>query len=227
MKLKDKLFTMAGDQPYLTPVGINLKEFQELWNADKSTDKSQYAIELAIVYHMCDFESPFYEMKNKEQEIFQQYGKPASWKMPPRVKKCIELYTRLQSSPEKRGLDASISLCDSISDSLGTYTSDTKQLDVLLKELDKEIDGCKDDVFTKLEIIKQKNAVKKEFLDNAKTATDLIPKLEKQFDSLVKMRVKVAQAQNAYDDNNTSSINNNLMDELLNEINYEQSKNKE
>lgn len=224
-KLSDKLFDFKGNDPYLRPVGLHIKEFRELWDADKSEEKSQYAKELAIVYHMCDYESPFYDMKNKEKEIYRQYTGSESYKVPKRVLACIEYYNKLNNTPEKRALDAAVALCDSISDSMGTHNNDAKQLDDLIKELDFEIKQA-EDVYTKIELLKQKNELKKALLESAKTASDLIPKMEKYFDSLVKMRVKVMKASYEDGNDNTKAIDNFLMDEIRGEIEYEQGTNK-
>ena len=207
------MFRMVDDQPYLNPVGISLPEFQKLWKADKSESKSQYAKELAYVFHMCDFDSPYFDMMNKEEEVAKSFMGSSSYKPPKRVKDCIALYMKLQSNAERRALDAAVILCDSITDLANKDRTDAKQLENTLKAYDKEIDK-EDDPLVKLAMIKEKLEIKKQVMDLANVSTNLISKLDKNIESLVQLRVKVIQASYTQEDNSTS-ISNFLIEDLI------------
>lgn len=216
MKLKDKLFIMQRDQPYLNPVGINLPEFQALWKADTSKDKSQYAKELAYVYHMCDFESPYFDVKDKEKEVGKAYMNSEKYKPTKRVQNCIDLYNRLQSSVERRALDSAITLCENINDIANQSQSESGQLETLLNEIDTELKET-DDIGIKIELMKHKIDLRSKVLAIAKDSTALIPNLEKYIGSIKELRVKTMKA--LYEDeHSTKSISNFLIDDLINEF---------
>jgi hypothetical protein len=216
MKLKDKLFTVRDDQPYLTPVGINIPEFEALWRADTSKDKSQYAKELAYIFHTCDFESPYFDMVDKEKEVSKAYMNSEKYKPTKRVEKCIEIYHKMQDSVERRALDSAITLCENINIIANQNQTDTGQFELLLNEIDREIKDC-DDVGIKIELMKHKIDLKSKMLGIAKDSTALIPSLEKYIGSINELRVKTMKAlyENEF---NTKSIGNFLIDDLRNEF---------
>ena len=222
MKLKDKLFVMKNNEPMLNAIGINIPQFTKLWNEDKSSNKSQYAKEVAYVYHMCDYESPYYDVKDKEKEISKAIMNKENYVPPKRVKDCIELYKKLEDTPEKRALDASLSNCDAISESLASYSHDATQMNNLMKEIDIEMQNC-DTVYEKVQLLSSKNDIKQQVINLAKSAADLIPKLEKNIESIIKLREKLTKTIYDSTDSNRDSISsklfvNEIIDDLKNLI---------
>jgi hypothetical protein len=206
---------MKGDQPYLNPVGINIPEFKKLWNADKSKEKSQYAKELAYVYHMCDYDSPYYDMANKQEEVSKAFIGKANYNPPKRVENCIDIYKKMQYSAERRALDTAISLSDSLTNLAKQNETDTKQMNEILSGYDQEINES-EDAFTKLAMLKEKLEIRKQAIDLANASTTLIDKMGKGIDSLVNLRIKVIQA--SYQDvDNHNRIENFLIDDLIEE----------
>lgn len=225
MTLKDKLFTMQGDQPYLNPIGINLPVFEKLWNEDTSVDKSQYAKELAYIFHMCDYQSPYYDRPDKEKSIIRDFFGTSSWKPTKRVKNCIDVYNQLQSNAEKRSLDGAIISCDSVVNDLSQTQNESKELENLLRDIDLEIKKNSDDVYIRMELMKEKLNLQKQKLSVAESIANLVPKIEKHVETIQNLRRKVTKA--IYEGDVSNKLNDFLFDKLFEEVKYEQSKNEE
>ena len=206
---------MRGDQPYLNPVGINIPEFKKLWTSDKSVDKIQYAKELAYIFHMCDYESPYFDMINKKQEIAKAFIGKENYDPPQRVIDCIAIYEKMQYGAEKRALDSAISLCDSITQLIGQSEDDSKQMNNILLKIDISIREA-DDVFDEMSLIKEKMTIKKQAVDLATASTTLVTKMEQTIDSLLKLRIKVIQTIMDESSNN-KKISHFLINDLLDE----------
>ncbi len=216
MKLKDKLFTIVDDVPTLNAVGINIPEFKELWKADTSKSKDTYAKEVAYIYHMCDYESPYFDVVDKAKEVGKAYMGSEKYKPTRKVQACIDLYNKLQSSVERRALDSAITLCENINEIANQNQSDTGQMEKLLEEIDRELKDL-DDVGLKIELMKHKIDLRSKVLSIAKDSTSLIPNLEKYIGSIRELRIKTMKAMYE-DEHNAKSISNFLIDDLLNEF---------
>jgi hypothetical protein len=206
---------MRGDQPYLNPVGINIPEFKKLWTTDKTTEKIQYAKELAYVFHMCDYESPYFDMINKQEEVAKAFIGKDKYSAPQRVVDCIDLYERMQYGAEKRALDSAINLCDSITELVSQSESDSKQMKSLMMKIDISIREA-EDVFEEMSITKEKMLIRKQAIDLAAASTSLVTKMEQTIDSLLKLRIKVIQSL-MDDSNNNKKISHFLINDLLDE----------
>jgi hypothetical protein len=213
MTLKDKLFIVRDDQPYLNPVGINVPEFKKLWEADISEEKAQYASEVAYVFHMCDYQSPYFDLHNKHEEVSKAYMGSGKYKPTKRVENAIEIYKKMQYGPEHRALDAAIALGDSLTDTATQATNETSSLGNLLNKIDVEA-KLANDVYTEMALAKEKLDIRKQSLDIAKISTDLIGKIDKNIDALLMIRNKVTKATYQSADN-PNSIDKFLIDEFL------------
>lgn len=196
-------------------MGINIPEFKKLWTSDKSTDKTQYAKELAYVFHMCDYESPYFDMINKKQEVAKAFIGKEDYDPPQRVVDCIALYEKMQYGAEKRALDSAINLCDSITQLIGQSEDDSKQMNSILMKIDISIREA-DDVFEEMSLIKEKMTIKKQAVDLATASTTLVTKMEQTIDSLLKLRIKVIQTIMDESSNN-KKISHFLINDLLDE----------
>jgi hypothetical protein len=196
-------------------VGINLPEFKKLWTADKTTDKSQYAKELAYIYHMCDYESPYFDMLNKKEEVAKAFIGKENYNAPQRVIDCITIYEKMQYGAEKRALDSAINLCDSITELVSQSENDSKQMNSLMAKIDISIREA-EDVFEEMSLTKEKMVIRKQAVDLATASTSLVTKMEQTIDSLLKLRIKVIQSI-MDESNNSKKISHFLINDLLNE----------
>jgi hypothetical protein len=162
---------------------------------------------------MCDYTSPYYDMYNKHEEVSKAFIGKENYNPPQRVLDCIDIYAKMQYSAERRALDSAVRLSDSITNLSKQSDSDSKQMENLIRDLDKEINSAAD-VFDKMSLMKEKLEIKKQAIDLAEKSSKVVTNLEKTIESIGKLRVSVVQAMYQDADNN-KSINNFLIDELL------------
>ncbi len=223
MKLKDKLFTMRHDQPYLNPIGINLPEFAKLWDMDKTTAKIEYAKGLAYIYHMWEYDSPYYDRKDKEAEIIRDFIGKKRWKPNKKLIAAYDKYKALDTTAEKRALDASVASCDAIADDLSRVRQDTAQLERVITEIDIEIKRA-DNIDRKVDLLTMKMEMQEKQLKMSTALIKIIPQLEKTIETTISLRKKVTTA--IYKGESTANIIGEfLYDKLMDEIEYEQSQN--
>ena len=216
---------MRNDQPYLTPVGINIKEFEDLWNADTSADKTDYAKALAYIYHMYEYDSPYYDRKNKEAEIIKDFIGKKNWKPSKAILTALAKYASLDETAERRVLDATVASCDNIASDLSKLRQETDQLEVILKELDKEIKQA-DEIERKVLLMRTKLDLQEQKMKISKMIMDMMPKLEKTVETAMLLRRKVTKA--IYKgESSDSTIVEFLYDKLMDELTYEQNQDEE
>lgn len=213
MTLKDKLFIVRDDQPYLNPVGINVPEFKKLWEADDSAEKAQYARELAYIFHMCDYQSPYYDLENKEEEVSKAYMGGPKYVPTKRVKDAITIYKKMQYGPEHRALDTAIALGDSLMETAIQANNESTSMKKLLDKIDAEI-KVSNDLYVEMALTKEKMDIRKQSLDIAKASIDLVSKIDKNIDALLAIRNKVTKATYQQADN-ANSLDKFLIDEFL------------
>jgi len=223
MKLKDKLFNMVNDQPFLQPVGIHIPEFAALWDADKSEEKIQYAQELAYIYHMWEYDSPYYDRKNKEEEIIKDFIGKKGWKPAKRVLAAFERYKQLDESPERLALDAAIASCNSIASDLINLKRESSEVAMIFTEIEQEILRA-ESIFKKVDLLNMKLKIQEQRMSIAKMISDIMPRLEKTIETVLNLRKKVTAS--VYKGENTDAIvGDYLYEKIMDEIDYEQSQN--
>lgn len=62
-----KIFTLEGGRPTITPEALTIQAFKRIWNRDRSQSKERAMEELAYVYFMEYFDSP-YEVYNEVEK---------------------------------------------------------------------------------------------------------------------------------------------------------------
>jgi len=72
-----KLFTLANNYPIISPEALLITDFANIWNRDKTKDKSVATKELAYVYFLCDYKSIYntYPSEIKEERIIEDVFK--------------------------------------------------------------------------------------------------------------------------------------------------------
>jgi len=211
MLVRDKIFTMVDNQPHLNPIGINIPEFNELWDNDSSEEKIQYAKELAYIFHMVDYLSPYYDMENKQEIIAKDYLGTSSYKPPTRVKEALDKYKELTFTIERRSLDATIEVLNGLIKDLRQMSNGDQYTDIM-NRIDDEIDQT-DDNFNKMSFLKEKMEMQKLKADTNKVVIDLADKIKKQVESIHDLRTAVTKA--VYKGESTSRIREFIFDKLL------------
>lgn len=222
MRLKDKIFIMDGDQPELNAVGIHIPEFQKLYVSDSSEDKSTYKKQLAYVYHMCEYDSPYYDSDTKEADIIRDFIGKSYWRKPKMVDAAVEAYKRLDNSPEKTTLDSALSACRSISRDIEQLTKSSSNVDKLIEELEKSIGDDKTyDMMDRVDMAKMKLDLEKDKIKTADTLANIFSKLDKNIQTIVELRKKVTMAVYKGENAGATITKSFLIDELLEELDNE------
>jgi len=106
-----ELFTIKDNGPYPSPEALLIPEFRALWSRDKATNrmKPQAVEDLAYVYFMADYQSPYraYPTDERKKEIRKDIIKTRpQWKEDDTVRAAMEKYDRLQETDTMRLLKA-------------------------------------------------------------------------------------------------------------------------
>lgn len=216
---------MNNNDPTLQAIGINIPEFMRLWKRDLDPDKSRYRAEVAYIYHMVEYDSPYYDRPNKHQTIAKDYMKNEDWEADPLVLAALKKYESLDSSSEKRTLDSAIMACESVAEDLKKLSLSTNQIELVLAEVDTLI-AESDTTIEKVELLKQKMDLQKEKLNMSKLITDIFPRLEKHVSTIISLRAKVTKAVYKGETSGGAVATNFLLDKLNSLLDYEQMQNK-
>lgn len=108
-----KLFTLANNYPVITPEALMIDSFANIWNRDKTKDKSVATKELAYVYFLCDYKSIYntYPDEIKEEKIIEDIFKN-KYKPDKNVLLAIDKYNELQDSFNMRFLKSAKSAAE-------------------------------------------------------------------------------------------------------------------
>lgn len=95
------LFTLDNGRVKFSPEALTIKEFKEIWNKDSSKTKEQATEELAYVFYMSDYKSPYlsYDLSAREYKIITDVITKKGWKADDRIKAAITKYEELQNTP--------------------------------------------------------------------------------------------------------------------------------
>lgn len=210
-----RIFTVIEDIPTITPVGINIPCFKELYTNDFSIDKHYYAQQLAYIYHMTAYDSPYYDSRDKEKVVAERFLENEDYVPTALVRRCMQECLDRESVPERRTLDAAISLCDTISENALAMKKENTELTSLLQEIDAQIKNEKL-IDRKIDLMTKKQALEKAALDKATNAAKLIASMQGNTEKLVALRKTVAQAQAELEANNKDAISNHMIDDFIN-----------
>ena len=215
MKFEDRVFIMRGDQPSLNAVGLNIPEFKVLWINDTSDDKSQYAKELAFVYHMCTYRSPYYDVPNKKEAVCRDYFGDKNYKISKRLTDAMRAFDEKRNVAEMRALDAESGSCDMIAKDIKEMEMESSEFNKLIKEIDAEIKGTKD-IDAKIKLMESKMKLQKQKLEINDMIIGLGVKLEKQIESLKNLRERVTKQE--YNGEMSQVIDSFLVDDIVDEL---------
>lgn len=216
--MRNRLFTIIDGDPVIEAPLVNLKAFRELWMLDKSDDKSEYKKWMLYIYYMYDYESEFYELADKEEQVCLEIFNKKKIKIPKQLEACIKEYKSKNVPVEQRTLDAAIRSADNVTSNLTKLQQNVEQLDALMTALEKEISNAlkAGETMVAVELTKEKLTIQKTQLDLVDKSSSLIPKIEKSVNSIISLRSAVEKAV-SNDKSNNTRLENYLIDEFINE----------
>jgi hypothetical protein len=211
MNLSHKLFDVVEDEPIINPIIINLGPFKKLYEQDKSEDKSTYAKQLLYIWYLCDMTSPFVNSEDREEESMKYaFGKKV--RITKSLQECIDEYKKRQSTPETRTLEKTIIMCDSMMADLSKSKNGVDEYKRLIDDINKllkKLSSSPEDIERRIELMNQKILT-----------ADLVPRINKQLESLVDMRKKVQKSIIELDsESNKEAISNFIVDSFIDKYN--------
>ena len=95
------LFSLKKNEVIVEPQTLLIKEFKDIYNADKSKDKSLATKELAYVYFITDWSSVYMNFQEEERHeaIKEDLQLDPTWEPNHLVKLAIKKYDDLQQTP--------------------------------------------------------------------------------------------------------------------------------
>lgn len=165
------IFAFKEGKVAIEPLNLTIPEFKEIYDRDKSSDKSVAYLELCYVYHMSDFKSPYnnYDDKDKDSKIKYDYFKDTKWTPDILITLAISKYKELNETPSLKLLKD----CRKAIEKVRTYLStvDMNETDDNGRKVNKitELSKAISDVGKMVESLdKIEDRVKKEELNNTK-----------------------------------------------------------
>lgn len=116
------VFEIVNNQVTWAPQTLMIKPFREIWDTDKSEDKTIANLELAYVYYMADERSDYMYILDKDErhdQICNDIGLE-DWNKPTYIDTAIEYYIRLSETTSTRLLQSTRNVIEKISHFLDT-----------------------------------------------------------------------------------------------------------
>jgi hypothetical protein len=216
--MRKRLFSIHDNEPVITAELVNLSHFKKLWDEDKTKDKSNYKKWLLYIYYMCDYESSFFELNNKEEEVLNEiFPGKTNVVINNTVKNCMKVYVERNTVAEQRSLEGAIKSVESINDNLQRLQQDSGQLEVLLKAIENKVNESldQDKVDDSIKWMNKKLELEEKHLDITKKIADLIPKIDGNIQSITNLREKVEEAILKKLEKSNDKIENFMIDSLI------------
>lgn len=104
-----KIFDLIDNRVEITSHALLIDPFSEIWKKDKSKDKLGAFRDITYIWFFVDFNSPYFSYPEKEKEILikENVIEDKAYKVTDLVKKGIEAYRSLCTSPSLEMLEAS------------------------------------------------------------------------------------------------------------------------
>lgn len=130
-----KIFNFKNFQVTVDPEVLTVPEFFAIWEKDKSKDKSKAFKELAYVYHMADFNSPYSNLseEKKKQRVGYDIMKNQNYSPPTYVVDAINKYKELSITPKERLLMSAKRKIDQVADYMDSSNVSDETLANILK----------------------------------------------------------------------------------------------
>lgn len=113
-----KLFDIVGGNVIMNPTILWIPEFKELWDRDKTKHKGRAVKEISYIVFLYSFKSPYqaYSERDRKVKILLDYFGDTEWEPDELVNAAIKRYNELQETATTRLLNASLRLCDKVTE---------------------------------------------------------------------------------------------------------------
>lgn len=96
----EQLFELKNNKVVFNPVYLMIPEFKELWEQDKSKDKSEALMYFTYIYFLVDYKSPYnnYPEEIKKVNVNKDFMGKEDYKQPQILVKAVSKYSELQDN---------------------------------------------------------------------------------------------------------------------------------
>jgi hypothetical protein len=113
-----RLFDIDKNKIVLNSDILAIPALKVIWDRDKSKVKDKAMKELSYIVFLCDFHSPYKDLKSndKEELIIQDIFNNKKWKPDNEIKEAIKVYNKLQITPSMRMLQSAKVAIEKVAD---------------------------------------------------------------------------------------------------------------
>lgn len=139
-----KLFEEINHRVTVAPEALTIPEFKKLLTRDRTKLKEQAVEDLAFVYHMCDYRSPYavYPSDSRRSEIIKGQKLRKSFKMDAEIKKAMARYVEFSTTPTLRSL---VAIKDGLLTSAQVIESLSSKIKSAIEYLDEDYEHSDDE----------------------------------------------------------------------------------
>jgi len=97
-----RVFTLQNNVVVIEPEILAIPAFNKLYKRDRTKDKTTSFNELAYIYHVCDWNSPYRNYTNideRKERVKNSYFKEDKWKEDKEVQEAMDVYVELTKTP--------------------------------------------------------------------------------------------------------------------------------
>jgi hypothetical protein len=218
INLADRLFQIIDDEPVYTPVLINISCFKELYMADTTDDKHKYAQHLLYIWYTCDPASPYFYAEDKlEEAALEVYGR--SKVITKTLKKCMEEYSKRQSTPMIRAFERAMKITDQNESILNRDKKQMEEWERLItdcNELMSTLGKNPEDIATRIDLMDRIEDLEAKKLKRQSEMSKMIPTINKQVKELLELKKEVDKDRMQLNSDDTKeAISNYIVDEFI------------
>lgn len=219
MNLSNRLFQIINEEPVYCAILINIKCFKELYMLDLSEDKHKFAQHLLYIWYTCDPCSPYFNSENKmEDAAVEVYGK-ADKAMTKQLKKCMDEYTKRQSTPMIRAYERAMRITDDTEEMVSKNKKQVFEWQRLIDdstELMSNLGKNPEDIVTRIELSERIIDLETKKLKLQSETAKLIPTINTQVRELLELKKDVDKDRMFIDsDDNKDAISHYIIDEFI------------
>jgi hypothetical protein len=113
-----RLFDIVGGNVIMNPTILWIPEFKTLWDRDKTKHKADAVKEISYIVFLYSFKSPYlaYSERDRKTKVLHDYFGDQKWEPDKQVEAAIKRYNELQETATTRLLNASLRLCDKVTE---------------------------------------------------------------------------------------------------------------
>lgn len=215
--LSKYLFQIINDVPVYCPIQVNIPCFKELYLRDETSDKSEYAKQLAFIWYYCDANSPYFNAADKKEECLQAAFGMRTQPITPLLQACMDEYIKRQSTPELRSLDTIMNILNELLKSLNSVKQNSEEIQRYINDLDEQMKQENDLQARRVLSLMRAEAVKN--MNSETTAlVKQIPQISVVIKEMSELRKVVSQSLIEIDSNtNKENIFNHIIYNIIDE----------